>query len=362
MHVVISLAPGGTERLVIEMCRSLAPAVDVTVCCLDEEGAWAHELRDQGIAVAALRRRAGFRPGIGRRIAQIAADRHIDLIHCHQYSPFVYGRIATALSGSLKLVYTEHGRLSDAPPSWKRRLVNPLLARGDGAIVAVSRELREYMVASRFPADAVGVIHNGIHPGSLPDVAARRLARQKLSLPERAFAIFTVARLDPVKDLGTLIDGFQMMRAKVPEARLVVVGDGPEREALMTRARHQRCADAVTFLGMRPDVRDLLPAADVYANTSISEGISVTILEAMAAGVPVVATGVGGTPEILDEHTGVMVPARDAVRCADALVALALAPERRQHLRHAGRGRLETSFSITRMVREYRELYARMLD
>src|SRR5688500_12278333 len=129
MHVVISLAPGGTERLVIEICRRLGPGFAATVCCLDNEGEWANELRTAGIEVVALHRRPGFRPSLGRQIADLAAERQIDVLHCHQYSPFVYGRIAKLWQPQMRLIYTEHGRLSDAPPSWKRQLVNPLLSK-----------------------------------------------------------------------------------------------------------------------------------------------------------------------------------------------------------------------------------------
>src|SRR5206468_1725849 len=200
-----------------------------------------------GVEVIALHRRDGFRPEIGRRIARLAAERRIDLLHCHQYSPFVYGRIATAWRRNLKLVYTEHGRLSDAPPTWKRRMVNPLLAR-----------------------------------------------------------------LDTVKDFGTLLEAFAAVRRRLPGARLLIVGDGPERAWMTQRAAQPDLDGAVDLLGYRDDVRGVIAAADVYVNSSISEGISITILEAMAAGLPVVATAVGGTPEVLTgDAGGVLVPSRD---------------------------------------------------
>src|SRR5262249_37372907 len=141
LQVVLRMTPGGTERLVLEICKRVRRDFEVTLCCLDDEGEWAGELRDEGIEVIALRREPGFRPSLGGRIAALAAERSIDLLHCHQYSPFVYGWIAAQLNRRLRVVFTEHGRLSDAPPSWKRRLVNPLLSRFHGEIVAVSHEL-----------------------------------------------------------------------------------------------------------------------------------------------------------------------------------------------------------------------------
>ena len=361
LHVVLSLTPGGTEHLVVELCKRLRPEFRVAVCCLDTDGAWAADVRKGGVEVTSLGRRHGFRPDLGRRIAQLAAERQLTVLHCHQYSPFVYGRIATYWNRRLKLVYTEHGRLSDAPPTWKRRLVNPMLSRFDGAIVGVSHELRHYMIDSGFPSGAVSVIHNGIAPGSLPSVIDRQRARRSLGLDDHAFVAATVARLDPVKDLMTLLEAFVTVRRRIPSARLVIVGDGPERERLAARAERSDLAGAVHITGYRSDVRALLPAADVYVSSSISEGVSLTILEAMAAGVPVVATAVGGTPEILEDGGGLLVPSRDTDQLASAILSLAVDRRRRTDMAAAARRRLETSFTIDRMVEDYARTYRRLL-
>lgn len=362
MQVVLSLAPGGAERLVIDISRHLAGRFDLTVCCLDDDGAWAPEVRAAGIEVVALRRAPGFRPGVGRRIAHLARQRGVDLLHCHQYSPFVYGRIAKAFHPSLGLIYTEHGRLSDAPPSWKRQLVNPLLSQFDGAIVAVSDDLRQYMNRSRFPGARVAVVRNGIDITPLPGPADRQRARQRLGIGNDVFVIASVARLDPVKDFPAMLEAYAAARRSLPPSRLLLIGDGPERAALAERAARADLAGSVDFLGMRDDARALLCAADLYANSSISEGVSITILEAMTAGVPVVATSAGGTPEVLaDGVAGVLVPVRSPARLAQAMIALANDPARRARLAIVGRRRVETSFAVQRMVAEYVQLYHRYL-
>jgi glycosyltransferase involved in cell wall biosynthesis len=358
MQVVLSLKPGGTERLVIEICRRLGHDFDTTVCCLDDAGEWAEQLRADGVEVVALNRRPGFRPDVGRRIAELAAARSIDVLHCHQYSPFVYGRIAAWWRPELRLIYTEHGRLSDAPPSWKRQLVNPALARFPGAIVAVSDDLRRYLVSSRFPSARVGVIHNGIEIGPPPGSADRARGRALLGVDAGTPLFVTIARLDPVKDLMTMLHAFAHIRTAMPSARLVIVGDGPEREALANRAARPDLAGSVDFAGMRDDARALIPAADVYMNSSIFEGVSITLLEAMAARVPVIATAVGGNPEVLAHGAaGVLVPPRNAMRLADAAVALGRDHVARARFATAGRRRVESSFTIQRMVAEYVGLY-----
>jgi glycosyltransferase involved in cell wall biosynthesis len=362
LQVVLSLTPGGTEHLVIEICKRLAPTFEVSICCLDDAGAWASDARAHDIEVFALHRRDGFRPEIGRRIGRLAAERRIDLLHCHQYSPFVYGRIAAEWHRTLKLVYTEHGRLSDAPPTWKRRMVNPLLARFDGAIVAVSEELRRHMIEARFPPARVAVIRNGIEAGPRPSSLDRRAARRALGIAAETPVAVSVARLDPVKDFGTLLDAFATVRRRLPESRLLIVGDGPERAWMTQRTAQPDLAGAVDLLGFRADVRSLIAAADVYVNSSISEGISITILEAMATGVPVVATAVGGTPEVLTgDAGGLLVPGRDPNHLASALLAVLGDPQRRATMAAAARRTLETSFTIDRMVDEYVATYRRLL-
>ncbi|PYQ87562.1 MAG: hypothetical protein DMG03_05485 [Acidobacteria bacterium] len=137
VQVVLSLDTGGTERLVVDICTRLQRRFEMAVCCLDTPGALARDLADKGIEVVAFHRRSGFRPSLGYRIAKVAERVGADIIHCHQYSPFVYGSIAALLRPQLKLVFTEHGRLSDGPPSLKRRFVNPLLGRLPGSLHSV---------------------------------------------------------------------------------------------------------------------------------------------------------------------------------------------------------------------------------
>lgn len=353
VQVVLSLSPGGTERLVIDLVRRTRPRCESLVCCLDDEGAWADDLVREGVPVVALNRPAGFRPSLGLHIASQVRKHRATIVHCHHYSPFVYGRIAAALTGAA-LVFTEHGRLSDHAPSAKRRLVNPWLGRLGGDLFAVSHDLRAHMIAEGFPAARVGVIHNGIDPGPEPSADARARATRALDLPADALTIAAAGRLDAVKDFANLLAAFGELGRSEPAARLVIFGDGPERNALSSRAMALGISARVTFTGYRDDVRDLLPAADVFVNSSISEGISLTILEAMAASLPVVATEVGGTPEVVvPGRTGLLVPARDPIRLAGAIAELAADRGRGRTWGAAGRERVLQHFTIDRMVADY---------
>ena len=361
MQLVLSLMPGGTERLVIDLVTRLSPRFRMVVCCLDEKGDWAHEVTALGVPVVALQRLPGFHPSLGARVARMAAEHRVNLIHCHHYSPFVYGRIAALVRPQLRLVFTEHGRLSDDSPKLKRRIANAVLGRLPAAMFSVSSDLKAHMVAEGFPAGRLGVIHNGVDPRERLTATDRIAARARLGIAADAFLIGTAARLDPVKDLGTLVAATARLRTQQVRAQLVIAGEGPERPALESAIQQQGLAGIVQLLGYRPDVRELLPGLDVFVNSSISEGISLTVLEAMAAGLPVVATRVGGTPEVVVHGTtGLLVGARSDHDLAAALLELASSPERRSAMGTAGRRRLEEQFTIERMVDQYSREYTRL--
>lgn len=358
MHLVIDLDPGGTQRLVIEMSKRLRQQAEVYICCLDERGEWAQGLADLGFPVFALGRQPGFRPALALGIADLARRHKVDVLHCHHYTPFVYGALAARLCPGLRVVYTEHGRVADAPPSRKRRLANVVLSRLSGQFFAVSQELREHMLREGFPGGRVQVIYNGIDVGPLPTAGERAAARRILGVPEGALVIGTVARLDPVKDLSTLIEAFAALSREHMEAHLVLIGEGPERSRLERIAGEAGVLRRAHFTGVRNDARRLLSAFDIYANTSLTEGVSVTILEAMAAGRSVIATEAGGTPEVVaDGETGVLVPIGDPERLVESLRVLASESARRDELGQNGRDRVSRCFSLDQMVDSYLRVY-----
>src|SRR5204863_9490589 len=166
-----------------------------------------------------------------------------------------------------------------------------------------------------------------------------------LNIAPPTVVIGSVGRLDPVKDLRTLVAATAEAR-RIHPVELVVIGDGAERDALAATAVERGVERYVHFLGYRSDARDWLAGCDMYVNSSISEGVSLTILEAMAAGLPVVATRVGGTPEIVDATCGMLVPPRDRQALAGAIVALARDPPQRAQPGGAARRRVEDRFRL----------------
>lgn len=356
--MVLSLTPGGTERLVIEIVKALRTRFRMSVCCLDEPGALAPELEPMDVPVIALGRAPGFHPLLGRQLASIARRYSSDILHCHHYSPFVYGACARFWRPRMRVIFTEHGRLSDAGPSKKRHIANQVLRAVPERVYAVSEDLRQHIIEEGFFANQVRVRHNGIRIGPIPTVGEAQHARSELGLGPEAFVVGAVGRLDPVKDLETLLHAIALVRSRVPQVRLVVVGQGPERDRLTSLIERLAITDLVRLLGYRADVRQILTAFDVYVNSSVTEGVSLTILEAMAAALPVVATRVGGTPEVVvDGQTGLLVSSRNPKEIAHALNSIQQHPDWGRQLGAAGRTRVVDRFSIEGMVAEYASAY-----
>ena len=234
------------------------------------------------------------------RIAAHIRRSGVDLIHAHQFTCYVYGAMAR-LVRPVPLVFTEHGRLLPDLPSRSRRLFNRIFFRSVARTVAVSKSVRDSLVrVEDLPRDKIEVIYNGVDLARFS--SAGRIsaeARRCLGIPPDATVIGTVGRLDPGKNYQLLVSALPSLRDDFRDLRLVVVGDGPERSNLSRLAAQLQVQEICLLLGERHDIEHILPAFTVFALPSLHEGTPLTVLEAMAASVPIVATAVGGIPEIL---------------------------------------------------------------
>lgn len=360
LHVVHSLNVGGAEKLVFDLARATDPdRFPTAVACLDEAGTLAPALVAAGVPVHAIDRRPGLRPDVVARLARLIRASGARVIHAHQYTPFFYGVLAARLSGRARCLFTEHGRHHPDVRKPKRVLANQVLWRLAGATVAVSEHTRRALVANDgFPPDRVRLIYNGVDLRRFEGLPSREAIRRDLGLDAETPVIGLCARLSPEKNVPLLLDAFSRVRARHPTARLVIAGDGPARSDIEAHRDALGLGDAVRLLGFRDDVPALCRAFDVFALSSLTEGTSVTLLEAMYAGCPVVATRVGGNPEIVaDGETGVLVPSGDAAALAAALLAFLDDPARARRFGAAGRARVAARFTFQGMVDAYQELY-----
>jgi len=362
--VVHVMQVAGAEVLVRETVRSLAGKITPTIFCLDAIGRIGEEMKQNGVDVVCFDRKPGRDWGVARRLARAIRERQIEIIHAHQYTPFFYSALAKPLCGFRpKLILTEHGRHYPDRVSSLRRAVNRLvLDRCADAVTACCRFSAEGLSRTDgFAGARIEVIENGIEVDDYTPAADRELAKHDAGLDGDRMHIIHVARHHPVKDQVTLLKGFAAAVPDLPRVDLLMVGDGPLRGELENLVVDLRIVDRVKFLGIRTDIPDLMRAADVFALTSLSEAASLTLLEAMASGLPVVVTNVGGNPEIVrHEREGLLFTRGDAAGCAAAFRRFFTEPTFGEQLGAAGRVRALERYQLSRTVDQYYQLYRRL--
>ncbi len=360
-HVLHRLDLAGAEVLADALARRLADRFRFAFFCLDGVGPLGERLAADGYPVVHLGRRPGIDPAVARRLRHAVRDHGVALLHAHQYTPFFYAALSRAggLGGHPPILFTEHGRHYPDRRKRRRVLANRLLLKPADRVTAVGSFIRDALIAHEAIAtDRVEVIYNGIDPRPY-EQADRAAARRAMGLDDNELAVLHVARFAPVKDHETSLRAFARLVEAEPRARLVLIGDGEGRAAAERQTRDLGVTERVTFLGRRDDVPALLAGGDAFVLSSLSEGVSVTLLEAMAAGVPIAATDVGGNGEVVEHGvTGLLSPRRDADALAANLLRLLRDPGLRRRLADAGRRRLRERFTQARM----HEAYARRYD
>ncbi len=358
--VTDSLDVGGAERHVVGLGAALVGrGWSVTIAC-SVEGALASVARQAGVEV---------RPRLGRlakrrvslayawRIAQLVHTVRFDVVHAHMYASAAASALAVARA-PVPLVLTEHSEATwrTGRARWCARHVYRRAAQ----VIAVSDSIRHRLMAEDgLPADRVTTIHNALLP--LPN------AQPAVALPPAPAAhtgpvVGVIARLQREKGVGHFVEAAAHVARQVPGARFVIVGDGPLRDQLSGLAQRLGVRDRVDFLGFRLDAPALMPLLDVLVVPSLSEGTPLVILEAMLAGVPVVASAVGGIPEqIRHGREGLLVAAGDARALAQAILALLERPAYAHQLGDAGRQRSAACFSPELLVRRTEDVYCAAL-
>lgn len=359
-----SFGLGGAELLANRLACQLSDSYRFLFVSLEQSGSLARQLQDQGFPVFVLDKRPGLSTRCALRLAHLLRRERVDLLHSHQYGPFVYGLLARLFARRPPILFTEHGRQYPDHPRRKRMLFNRFLLERRDRVVAVGEAVRQALVANEGIArERIAVIYNGIPLNtSMGARATADLVRQEIGVPQDAFVVLHVARLDPLKDHATALRALRRVLVQRPNTWLVLVGEGSERAPLERLAAAQGLTGNVRFLGLRRDVPRLLGAADMVLLTSVSEGIPLALLEGMAAGLPVVSTAVGGVPEVVtDGGEGFLTAAGDDEGLARAILSLTADAGLRARLGQEGRGRVRRAFAESSMCAAYDRLYQEML-
>lgn len=359
-HLVENLERGGLERVVIDLVGAqLELGYRCQVVCLFEQGALAQELVSRGVPVEACGKRTGADPRAVLRARGHLRRHRSSVLHTHNMAAHYHGIAAAIGLGVRRRINTRHGMGSIGAPG-RRDWLFARTMRVTDAVVTVCEAARRDLLARGIAPGKLVVVPNGIRveaftPAS-DDARARLAARLGLRADSRLVGF--VGRLNPAKDPATLIRAFARAAGDRPEAALVLTGDGPLRGALEEVARATGLANRIVFLGDRGDVRELLPAFELFALSSLTEGYSIALLEACASALPIVATAVGGNAEIVSEGVnGMLVPAGDEGRFAEALGTLLADPARSRRMGAAGREWVLEHGSLRRMAADYARLY-----
>jgi glycosyltransferase involved in cell wall biosynthesis len=360
-HLVIGGDIAGGQIVALQLARAARARGDRVVFLSPTRGPFTELLGAEGFDLQLVDVSRTYKLGGGLRLARVLRALHADVLHTHTaLAANVLSRAAGQLGGAAVVSHIHienHFRQNRLARAVHTALDNGS-ARLAARVLAVSDDTRRALLAQGYPPRLVEVVHNGI---DVESEAARHGAglRAELGLPEDALLIGELARLCDVKGQRELIEAV----ALVPGVHAALAGadleqGGAYREMLERLARERGVAERVHFLGFRDDAGALLDQLDVLVLPSWIEGLPVTVLEAMAHAKPVIATPVGGTAELVaGGETGLLVPARDPVRLAEAIRTLAADPELRRRLGAAGRKRVEREFSESEMTRRVLEVY-----
>jgi sugar transferase (PEP-CTERM/EpsH1 system associated) len=363
MHVVLSLVVGGMERLVVENSLRMDPdRFNVEVCCLDELGHFSGYLMDRGVKVTLLQRNQHrydyFYPF---RLRSLLRTRNIHVMQMHS-GTFFLATQAGVLARTPAMVYTDHGRaLFD---SRIRMIEDRISGWFVHKVVAVSRELEQYLVdVVKLPANKTITVINGIDTSVFTARPRPESLAAELGISPDHRVVGTVGRLDEVKDQVSMIEAFKLVHDQVPQSVLLFVGDGPQRSRLQDCVGENKLDGAVIFAGNRRDVPELLNLFDIFVLSSLSEGTSISLLEAMASGLPAVVTDVGGNPSIVDNMVnGIVVKPKKVPQIAEAVLDLLSDYDKRRQFGLNAAKKVRDRFSIDRMVEQYTSIYLELLS
>lgn len=361
LHIIPTLDPHGSEKQLTLLASGLPrDRFDVHVCVLTRGGPFAAVLNRADVPVSILHKRWKLDPAAFWRLKRHIARLRPDLVHTWLFAANCYGRVAARQAGVRRVVAGE--RCVDRWKMWHELAIDRRLARSTDRIVANSHAVRDFYVDHGIAAEKFSVIPNGVPPaGAIAPARSDLLA--ELNLPAGSKLIGSVSRLSPQKRVKELIWAMQQLMYLRDNVHLIIIGGGPLRAALERYARLTGAEDRVHFLGARADVPRLLPHFDVFWLASGYEGQSNAIMEAMAAGVPVVATDIPANRElVVPDRTGYLVPLGQRSAFARRTLPILEDAELARRLGAAGRTRMLAEFSVERMISRYAELYGGLLQ
>lgn len=362
LHLIDTTGPGGAETVFINLLRELEKSEYRSVVVLRGEGWVADQVRKLGLEPRIVDSKGSFNLGYLLGLRRLVKSEGVALIHSHLLGSNVYGALL-AMICRLPMIATFHGAVDVASGERLLRTKFSIIGLGASAIVCVSKRLQqELSERSPLPSRKLRLIYNGVDPEQFSRPPSGNL-KQELELPDQARLVVSIGNIRPAKGYEYLIEAACDLVQSDPDTHFVVVGH--QKKALFDQLQAQIAESPVKpnvhFLGFREDVGDILRQADIFLLPSVSEGFSISTVEAMMAGVPVIATRSGGPEEILEnEQTGLLIPPADASAIVAALKRMTDTGFTGNITTNAGQEAL-ARFSLDAMQDHYRELYTGLL-
>ena len=366
-HVINRLAVGGMENGVVNLINTLPPErFRHSVVCVKNATDFRDRIQGEDVAMYELKKAEGKDPGVYPRFWRLMRQIRPDIVHTRNLGTLDFAPVA-ALAGVPIRIHGEHGwEASDirgSNPRYRRlrKVCDPFIR----SYVSVSRDIATWLCDDiGIPIGKIRQIYNGV---DLSRFKAGGVGTQlPFSQEGNAFTFGFVGRMDPVKGLDVLVEAFAQLAkrsaAQNRQVRLVMIGDGPERVRCESALRTHGILDQVWLPGAQDDIPAVMRALDAFILPSLNEGISNTILEAMSSSLPIIATDVGGNPELIDSGShGVLVPPGNAEILAREMENFLDDPAHAQALGAAARRRIESEFSLEAMANAYRDMYQEVI-
>ena len=363
LHLIDTTGPGGAETVFINLLKAMDQTQYRNLVVLRGEGWVADKVRSIGIAPLIIDSKGSFNLAYIRALRDLLVEEKVDLIHAHLLGSNVYGAVVAILTGK-PMIATFHGAVDVAARERFLRTKFFLIGWGASKIVCVSKRLeQELATRSTLPPGKLKLIYNGVDPSSFHRETRSDL-RAELGLAPESTVVVSIGDIRPAKGYEYLIEAAFRMFEHDPNTHFVVVGH--QREALfrqlMSKIQGSEKKPRIHWLGFREDVGDILLQADIFLLPSTSEGFSISTVEAMMAGVPVIATRSGGPEEIIcNQETGFLIPVKDSSAIVEAIESLKV-PDTRKRLVEKARLVAGEKFGLTTMLNEYRGLYQQLLS
>ena len=363
VFLITELNIAGAEKVVARTATHLSKdRYRVLVSCLYGPGPVAGEIRAASIPVMDLEAQSKWDLRVVYRLFRLLKRENIQILHSHLFHANLLGRIAGKMAGVPIVISTRHsvdigGRGREWINRWTKRWTDVTIAVSDQACEAERRW-------SGTKSGEIVTIYDGIKTEAFEraDLQESKELKRKLGIESDAPVIGMIARFHRAKGHSYLMEAMPYILDQFPKAKVLLIGGGELRPTIKEKVQKLGLTDSIIFTGIRQDIPRILSALDLFVLPSLWEGLGIAILEAMAAGLPVVATRVGGIPEVVEDRvTGLLVPPRDPEALAKAIIALLQDRERAKDMGRAGRERVEKHFSVERMVQQTEALYEELI-